>query len=318
MDVMREAHHAQVFRLLAQDIAGLQTVERLADHLTELADIIVQTTIERCWEKMKNRHPHPEQPPKFAVIAYGKLGGKELGYGSDLDLVYLHNDPEPIAGELYARLGQRMSSWMSSQTSAGMLFETDTRLRPNGDSGLLVNSIDAFREYQLEKAWAWEHQALTRARFCAGDAALGAQFEALRIEILRLPRDLAKLKSDVLEMRQRMLDAHASHSEDEFDLKQDPGGLIDVEFIVQYLVLGHAHQNERLCGDLGNIALLGIAAELGLIPQPLAEPVRNIYREYRRQQHAFRLNGMSGARVDRAENSRHIEAVRALWAYVFD
>ncbi|MEI7612293.1 MAG: bifunctional [glutamate--ammonia ligase]-adenylyl-L-tyrosine phosphorylase/[glutamate--ammonia-ligase] adenylyltransferase [Betaproteobacteria bacterium] len=318
MDVLREAHHAQVFRLLAQDIAGLQTVERLADHLTELADIVVQTTLDLCWGKIKSRHPHPEQPPKFAVIAYGKLGGKELGYGSDLDLVFLHDDPEPGAGELYSRLGQRMSSWMSSQTSAGTLFETDTRLRPNGDSGLLVNSIASFREYLLEKAWTWEHQALTRSRFCAGDKALGAQFETLRSEILRLPRDLTKLRSDVLEMRQRMLDAHALNSEEEFDVKQDPGGLIDVEFIVQYLVLGYAHQHERLCGDLGNIALLGMAAELGLIPQNLADPVRDTYREYRRMQHAFRLNGISKTRVDRAEHTRRIEAVKALWAAVFN
>jgi glutamate-ammonia-ligase adenylyltransferase len=317
MDVLREAHHAQVFRLLAQDIAGLQTVERLADHLTELADIVVQSTLDLCWEKLKTRHPHPAQAPKFAVIAYGKLGGKELGYGSDLDLVFLHDDPEPGIGELYSRLGQRMSSWMSSQTSAGILFEIDTRLRPNGDAGLLVNSLEAFREYQLEKAWSWEHQALTRARFCAGDAALGAQFEALRIEVLRQPRDLDKLRTEVLDMRKRMLDAHASNSEDEFDIKQDPGGLIDVEFIVQFLVLGYAHQHERLCGDLGNIALLGIAAELGLISQTLTDPVRDTYREFRRMQHAARLNGTSGARVERAAHSRRIEAVKALWAAVF-
>ncbi|MBK7425181.1 MAG: bifunctional [glutamate--ammonia ligase]-adenylyl-L-tyrosine phosphorylase/[glutamate--ammonia-ligase] adenylyltransferase [Propionivibrio sp.] len=318
MDILREAHHAQVFRLLAQDIAGLQSVERLADHLTELADIVVITTLDLCWSKLKNRHPHPERPPKFAVIAYGKLGGKELGYGSDLDLVYLHNDPEPDIGELYARLGQRMSTWMSSRTSAGMLFDTDFRLRPNGEAGMLVSSFDAFREYQMKNAWTWEHQALTRARFCAGDRELGARFEALRIEILRQPRELAKLKADVLSMRQRMLDSHASHSKEFFDLKQDPGGLIDVEFIVQYLVLGHAHDHERLCGNLGNIALLGIAAELGLIPQSLADPVRNTYREFRRLQHAFRLNGISSARVERAEHARRIEAVKTLWKTVFD
>ncbi|MEI7430251.1 MAG: bifunctional [glutamate--ammonia ligase]-adenylyl-L-tyrosine phosphorylase/[glutamate--ammonia-ligase] adenylyltransferase, partial [Betaproteobacteria bacterium] len=318
MDILREAHHAQIFRLLAQDIAGLQTVERLADHLTQLADIVVQNSLDLCWDKLKSRHPAPEQPLKFAVIAYGKLGGKELAYGSDLDLVFLHNDPEQGVGELYARLGQRLSSWMSSQTSAGILFEIDTRLRPNGDSGLLVNSLESFREYQLEKAWPWEHQALTRARFCAGDPELGAQFEAIRIEILRQPRGLTKLRADVLEMRKRMLDSHASNSEELFDIKQDPGGLIDVEFIVQYLVLGYAHTHERLCGNLGNIALLGIASELGLISPALADPVRDTYREFRRMQHALRLNGTSGAKVDRAENSRRIEAVKALWAAVFD
>ena len=318
MDILRETHHAQVFRLLAQDIAGLQTVERLADHLTQLADIVVKTTLDLCWAKLKDRHPQPEQPPKFAVIAYGKLGGKELGYGSDLDLVFVHNDPEPDIGALYARLGQRMSTWMGSQTSAGILFETDLRLRPNGDAGMMVSEIEAFRDYQLNKAWAWEHQALTRARFCAGDAELGTRFEAIRIEILRQPRDLAKLKEEVLSMRKRMLDSHASNSEEFFDLKQDPGGLIDVEFIVQYLILGYANQHERLCGNLGNIALLGIAAELGLIPADLAEAVRVTYREYRRLQHAFRLDGISGARVERDAYVRRIETVRALWRHVFE
>ena len=317
MDIMREAHHAQVFRLLAQDIAGLHTVERLADHLTQLADIVVQTTLDLCWSKIRHRHPHPELAPKFAVIAYGKLGGKELGYGSDLDLVLLHNDPEPDAGELYTRLGQRISTWLSTQTAAGVLFETDYRLRPNGDAGMLVVPIEAFRQYQLEKAWAWEHQALTRARFCAGDAELGCRFEEIRIEILRQPRDLARLREEVLAMRQRMLDAHASHSEEFFDIKQDPGGLVDVEFIVQYLVLGHAHAHECLCGNLGNIALLGIAADLGLIPAGLAHTVRDTYREYRRLQHAFRLDGIARSRVERAAHARPIEAVRALWNVVF-
>ena len=318
MDIMREEHHAQVFRLLAQDIAGLQTLERLADHLTELADIVVQTTLGLCWEKLRNRHPQPAQPPKFAVIAYGKLGGKELGYGSDLDLVLLHDDPEPSIGELYARLGQRMSTWMSSQTSAGQLFDVDYRLRPNGDSGMLVNSLDAFRSYLLEKAWVFEHQALTRARFCAGDPELGARFESLRIEILRQPRDLPKLREDVLAMRQRMLDAHATNSAEIFDIKHDPGGLVDVEFIVQYLILCHAHAHDRLCGNLGNIALLGIAADLGLVPRELADPVRTIYREYRRTQHAFRLDGIAGSKVERDAYRQQIDTVRALWSHVFD
>jgi glutamate-ammonia-ligase adenylyltransferase len=317
MDILRETHHAQVFHFLAQDIAGMHTVEHLADRLSELADIMVQTTMDLCWHKLKQRHPHPERPPRFAVIAYGKLGGKELGFASDLDLVYLHNDPEPDAGELYARLGQRMSTWMSTQTSAGMLFEVDLRLRPNGDSGMLVSPIEAFRDYQMQHAWVWEHQALTRARFCAGDPSVGEQFEAIRIEVLCRVRDLVTLRDEVLAMRKRMLDQHASGSEESFDIKHDRGGLIDVEFIVQYLILGHAHRYPRLCGNLGNIALLGIAAELGLIPANLAEPVRSTYREFRRMQHVLRLNAGRRARVERASVSRRIEAVRALWEAVF-
>ena len=318
MDILREAHHEQVFCLLVQDLAGLQTLEHLSDHLAELADIMVQTTLDLCWGKLKQRHPHPELPPKFAVIGYGKLGGKELGFASDLDLVYLHDDPEPGAGELYARLAQRMNTWMSSQTSAGLLFETDLRLRPNGEAGMLVSSIESFRDYQLNHAWVWEHQALTRARFCAGDPEVGAQFEAIRIRILRQPRDLAKLKEDVLAMRQKMLDSHASKSEEFFDLKQDPGGIIDVEFIVQYLVLGYAHAHPKLCGNVGNIALLRIAAELGLIPAALADPVRDAYREYRRTQHAIRLSDNAKGRIERAAMLRRIEAVRALWDILFE
>ncbi|HMX68564.1 MAG TPA: bifunctional [glutamate--ammonia ligase]-adenylyl-L-tyrosine phosphorylase/[glutamate--ammonia-ligase] adenylyltransferase [Accumulibacter sp.] len=317
MDILRETHHAQVFHFLAQDIAGMHTVEHLADRLSELADLMVQTTLDLCWRRLRQRHPRPSEPPRFAVIAYGKLGGKELGFASDLDLVYLHDDPTPDVGEIYARLGQRMSTWMSAQTPAGMLFEVDLRLRPNGDAGMLVCPVSAFRDYQLQHAWVWEHQALTRARFCAGDPAVGEAFEAIRVEILRQPRDLATLRDEVLAMRRRMLEQHASRGGEDFDIKHDRGGLIDVEFIVQYLVLGHAHAHPRLCGNLGNIALLGIAAELGLIPGELAEPVRNAYREFRRLQHALRLNAGRRARVERASVSRRIDAVGALWRQVF-
>ncbi|MDD2742010.1 MAG: bifunctional [glutamate--ammonia ligase]-adenylyl-L-tyrosine phosphorylase/[glutamate--ammonia-ligase] adenylyltransferase [Rhodocyclaceae bacterium] len=314
MDLLRETHHAQVFRLLAQDLAGLQTIEHLSDHLTELADTIVQETLPLCWGTIRNRHC---ETPKFAVIGYGKMGGKELGYASDLDMVYLFDDDAQDAEENYARLGQRLNTWLSSQTSAGILFETDLRLRPNGDSGLLAVSVDAFRDYQLKNAWVWEHQALTRARFCAGDPAVGARFEQIRCEILRQQRDLNKLREEVLAMRKKMLDAHASHSEDLFDLKQDPGGIIDVEFIVQYLVLGYAHQHLELTGNLGNIALLRIAGELGLIDPAQAQAVGNAYREYRRLQHAKRLNANPQALNERESLEAHIVAVNRLWQAIF-
>ena len=314
MDILREMHHAQIFRLLAQDLAGLQTIEKLSDHLTELADTIVQETLPLVWSKLRNRHC---ETPRFAVIGYGKLGGKELGYASDLDLVYLYDDPDPEAGENYARLGQRLNTWLASQTSAGILFETDLRLRPNGDSGLLAVSVDSFRNYQLKHAWVWEHQALTRARFCAGDPAVGARFEEIRCEILCQPRDLARLREEVVAMRRKMLDAHASASPSEFNLKHDPGGIIDVEFIVQYLVLGHAHRHRRLTGNLGNIALLRIAAELGLIPADQATAAGDAYREYRRLQHAKRLSANPRGRVGRDGVARRIAAVNVLWQTVF-
>ena len=313
MDLLREAHHAQVFRVLAQDLAGLQPLERISDHLSDLADIIVDETLQLVWPKIRQRHC---AQPKFAVIGYGKLGGKELGYASDLDLVFLYDDAHPDAQENYTRLGQRITTWLSSQTSAGTLFETDLRLRPNGDAGLLASTVDAFRDYELKHAWIWEHQALTRARFVAGDPAVGRRFDAVREEILTLQRDPQKLREEVLAMRQRMLDAHASKSDTEFDLKQDIGGIIDVEFIVQYLILAHAHAHRALTENLGNIALLGIAADLGLIPRELADPVRNAYRDYRRMQHTLRLND-SKARVERAAVLRRADAVRALWSHVF-
>jgi glutamate-ammonia-ligase adenylyltransferase len=316
MDTLRELHHAQVFRLLTQDVAGLLTVEKLADHLSELADILLDAAIRRAWLKMPKRHL---ESPKFAVISYGKLGGKELGYASDLDLVFLYDDPAAEAGENYGRLGTRLNTWLSAQTAAGQLFETDLRLRPNGDSGLVVSSIEAFRKYQLESAWVWEHQALTRARFSAGDRAVGEAFEKIRSEVLCQQRDLGKLRADIVEMRQKMIDAHGTRGdlrETVFDLKHDPGGLVDVEFIVQYLVLGHSHQHAELTGNLGNIALLKIAAGLGLIPADLAETVRNAYRDYRRMQHELRLNA-ARARVSPDVVQQRVDAVRELWRMVF-
>lgn len=312
MDLMREQHHAQVFRLLTQDISGLLTVEKLADHLSALADIMVALTLPLCWRKIKIRH---RDEPKFAVISYGKLGGKELGYASDLDIVFLYDDEAPESAEVYSRLAQRTNTWLSSQTAAGILFETDLRLRPNGESGLIACSLEAFRKYQLESAWVWEHQALTRARFSAGDPAIGEAFERIRCEVLRLPRDLAALRTEVADMRQKMRDAHGGKSA-LFDLKHDHGGLIDVEFLVQYLVLGHANAHPQLTGNLGNIALLRIAAELGLIPAELAEACGDSYREFRRLQHRQRLNGQP-SRVEPDEVAEARKPVEALWASVF-
>lgn len=314
MDILREMHHAQLFRLLAQDLAGQHSIETLSDHLTELADTLIQETLPLAWSKIRQRHC---ADPEIAVIGYGKLGGKELGYASDLDLVYIYDDNDPDAPDNYGRLVQRMNTWLSSQTGAGTLFETDLRLRPNGDAGLLTVSLDAFRNYQLHSAWTWEHQALTRARACAGDRALGERFERLRCEILCQQRDLATLKQDILAMRDKM---HAAHTRDDpqfFDLKHDRGGLIDAEFIVQYLVLGHAHQHPRLTGNLGNIALLRIAAELDLIPSAAAQAAGDAYRELRRQQHLTRLSANPKAPVERAQVQAASTAIRELWRMLF-
>jgi glutamate-ammonia-ligase adenylyltransferase len=312
MDLMRERHHTQVFRLLVQDVAGAFTVEKLADHLSMLADIMVSLAIPLCWRKIKARH---RDEPQFAVIGYGKLGGKEMGYATDLDLVFLYDDEYFEAGELYARLAQRVSGWLSSRTSAGILFETDLRLRPNGESGLVASSLGAFRKYQFESAWAWEHQALTRARFVAGDAALGEKFERIREDILRLPRDRQALRTEVIAMRDKMSATHTGKSP-LFDLKHDTGGLVDVEFLIQYLVLGHAHEHAELTRNLGNIALLGIAANLGLIPADLAAACANSYRELRQRQHRQRLNDLP-SRIPPSDAAALREPVQALWREVF-
>jgi glutamate-ammonia-ligase adenylyltransferase len=314
LDWLREMHHAHVFRLLVQDLSGLLSVEALADHLSDLADAMLQVTLELCWRQLRGHH---RSDPRFAVVAYGKLGGKELGYASDLDLIFLYDDAYEGAQEIYARLAQRMSRSLNARTSAGVLFDTDLRLRPQGESGLLVSSIEAFRRYQRESAWTWEHQALTRARFCAGDAVLGEVFEAERIAILRMQRDQAGLRKDVLSMREQLLEGHPNAS-DLFDLKHDRGGMIDIEFAVQYLVLGQSHRHPELTRNAGNIALLKLAAQLDLIPVESAESVGDAYRDYRRRQHWLRLNGAKYARVPAQEVANRIDATRRLWARVFE
>lgn len=313
MDIMRHFKHAQAFRFAAQDLAGTLALETLSDYLSALADLILEAVLDAVWPTIRERH---RQQPRFAIIGYGKLGGKELGYASDLDLIFLYDDDAPQAGEVYARYAQRINAWLNSLTPAGQLYETDLRLRPDGASGLLVSPIAAFAEYQARKAWTWEHQALTRARFCAGDADIGAHFEVIREQTLRQPRDLAKLRDEVLAMRQKMREAHPNQS-DSFDLKHDPGGIVDVEFIVQYLVLGHASRYPALTANIGNIALLRLVGELGLVPDELAACVAQAYRDYRREQHAQRLQGLTKTRVPPLSFAPQIAAVRQLWQQVF-
>jgi glutamate-ammonia-ligase adenylyltransferase len=313
IDLLREFHHVQLFRLLAQDLAGDLTVETLADDLSALADLIVAATITAVWQTVATRHT---EVPKFAVIAYGKLGGKELGYVSDLDLIFLFDDEDQNAPGNYAKLAQRFITWMTCHTSAGTLFDIDTALRPDGASGMLVGSLAAFERYQASSAWVWEHQALTRARFCAGDAAIGARFEQVRDEVLRKQRDADELKVEVLKMRKKMHDAHPSRST-LFDLKQDAGGMIDIEFIVQYLVLRHAAQYSQLTANAGNIALLRMCGELGLVDAALASQVGDAYRAMRKLQHQLRLQGQEVARAEPALVDVHAGHVRTMWQDIF-
>jgi glutamate-ammonia-ligase adenylyltransferase len=313
MDMMRHFKQAQVFRFAAHDLAGGLPLETLSDYLSGLADLILDQVLQTLWPSIRGKH---RATPRFAIVGYGKLGGKELGYASDLDIIFLYDDEAPEAGEVYARFGQRINSWLNSLTPAGLLYETDLRLRPDGASGLLVSTLQAFTEYQKNKAWTWEHQALTRARFCAGDVTIGAAFEQIRLDILCQPRDLAKLREEVIAMRQKMHDGHPNNSE-LFDIKHDAGGIVDIEFIVQYLVLAHAYAHQELSTNTGNIALLGQMSALGLVSPELARAVADAYRDYRREQHTLRLQGMEKARVAPETYLNQREVVKALWQEVF-
>ncbi|MGF6776429.1 bifunctional [glutamate--ammonia ligase]-adenylyl-L-tyrosine phosphorylase/[glutamate--ammonia-ligase] adenylyltransferase [Paraburkholderia sp. GAS334] len=319
MDLLRHAHQAEVFRILLIDLAGHLTVEHVSDRLSELADAVLDVTLEAVWKTVAKRH---REVPRFAVIAYGKLGGKELGYASDLDVIFLYDDPDDAAADVYATFTRRLITWLTMATGAGTLFDVDLRLRPNGESGLLVTDLDAFRRYQLREgdaantAWVWEHQALSRARYCAGDAEIGARFEAIRTQVLTTPRDAALLAKEIVEMRERVAAGHPNRTE-LFDLKHDRGGMVDIEFTVQYWVLLHAARDPELIRNTGNIALLREVSRFGLMSEEEAETVGAAYRTYRKLQHRLRLDGMEKARVDPEQVKAEREAVLGLWRRVF-
>lgn len=314
MNVMRDTQRQVSFHILAQDLEGQLTVETTGDYLSLLADILLDETLRRVWPQVARGDP---APPRFAVVAYGKLGGKELGYESDLDLVFLFDDSaDDDNAERYVRFGRRIVSWLNSMTSSGRLYDVDLRLRPDGDAGLVAASVSGFERYQRKDAWSWEHQALTRARYAVGDAEIGARFEQIRRDVLLMPRDAAALSADVRAMRARISLGHPNQS-GLFDVKHDPGGMVDVEFVVQYLVLLHARAHPELLGNLGNIALLRLAGAAGLIPVELAERAGDAYRTLRREQHALRLQGAEKARLPATALPSERHAVETLWQAVF-
>jgi len=325
MNILRDAHHAQVFRLLLADLAGSVHLERLGDHLSALADGVLALALRAAWRSMDAVRAAPDTPPpRLAIIAYGKLGGRELGYVSDLDLTFVYeesSDPQQADRDAAAatHLVRRLMSWLTAVTSSGTLFEIDLRLRPNGNAGLLVTPIEAFDRYESNTdgrgAWVWEHQALTRARGCAGDQALCERVERVRARVLSQPRDPLALAAEVVAMRRRMLEGHPNRGE-RFDIKHDRGGMVDIEFIVQYLVLAYAHRHAPLLANRGNIGLLAIAADLGLVDPAAAAAVGAAYRRFRQLQHALRLNGAERARVAHALVEGEIAAVLGLWRAV--
>jgi len=316
MNLMRDTQRQISFQLLAQDLQGILTVERLADQLSALADMLLQEALVRVWPQVcPPEATGCEAEPEFAIIAYGRLGGKELGYSSDLDLVYLYDDAREDAAELYAKLSRRLTSWLATMTSSGRLYDVDLRLRPDGESGLLATSIESFKQYQQNHAWPWEHQALTRARFAAGNRRVGASFEQIRNEILKRSRAPAPFAQQVRSMRDKMTAGHPNTT-DLFDLKHDHGGMVDLEFVTQYLILVHAGQHPELLKNLGNIALLQLAGSVGLISPELAQRASNAYRNLRRRQHEVRLQGADKARVAQPELLEERRAVQELWETV--
>ena len=321
LDTLRRAHHAEVFRTLVRDVEGHITVEQVADDLSALADATLQCTINWAWKHLKQAHC---ATPRFGAIAYGKLGGKELGYGSDLDLVFVYDesddraDPDQVA-EIYAAFVRKLIGWLTLRTAAGELFDIDTALRPNGNSGLLVTSMSTFERYQEGRgsntAWTWEHQALTRARYCAGWEPLAERVEAARRAVLCALRDATALRAEVQAMRAKVRAARPVKA-GLFDVKHSPGGMMDAEFAVQYLVLAHGAAHSELLDNAGNIALLQRAETCGLLPVGVGAGAANAYRELRRAQHQARLDEKP-TQVDPESMSAPRDAVLALWREVF-
>jgi len=320
LDTLRRAHHAEVFRTLVRDVEGQLSVEQVADDLSALADALLATTVRWAWQLLKQRH---RDEPGLAIIAYGKLGGKELGYGSDLDVVFLYDDgDEPDkdrAQVVYAAFVRKLITWLTLRTAAGELFDIDTALRPNGNSGLLVTSADAFERYQLGRgsntAWTWEHQALTRARFAAGAPALSARFEVTRRAVLTTPRDATALREEIRAMREKVRAARPVPA-GRFDVKHSAGGMMDVEFAVQFLVLAQGPAHAGLLDNVGNIALLQRAEVVGLLAAGVGSAAADAYRELRRAQHRARLDEQP-TQFDPESMAPQRDAVLALWQAVF-
>ena len=316
LNLLRRAHHAELFRTLARDIEGQLTVEQVADDLSALADTVLRVTVAWCWERLKNKH---RDIPQVAIIGYGKLGGKELGYGSDLDIVFIYEDADENAGEIYSSFVRKLITWLDTKTSEGDLFEIDTALRPNGNSGLLVTSFSAFADYQEKRgsntAWTWEHQAMTRARFVAGFEPLRAKFDQVRQNVICAPRDLPALKQEIIAMRDKVRAAHTVKV-DQFDVKHSPGGMVDAEFAVQYLVLAHSAAHPELQPNLGNIALMQRAEAAGLLPKGVGEAAADAYRILRHVQHVARLDE-APSQVLATEFQAERDAMSALWNAVF-
>lgn len=317
-----------LLRVAAADVTGEFPLMKVSDRLTEIAESVVSEIVDFSHKELVGRHGRPldtrGEPIEgwgFAVIAYGKLGGLELGYGSDLDLVFLHEDTEgftegeekPLSsGQFFSRLGQRVIHCLKTHTRAGSLYETDLRLRPDGNSGILVVPVSAFGEYQRRQAWTWEHQAMVRARAICGNHRLAERFESIRHEILCLKREPQTLRAEIREMREKLKKAHTRPDPGFFDLKQDTGGIVDIEFLVQYMVLAHAHSTPALTRWTDNIRILETLSETGVMRPEEATFLRSAYLLFRVAVHRKNLQN-EASQVPEKHFKKLREGVREIW-----
>jgi glutamate-ammonia-ligase adenylyltransferase len=335
VEALRAFQKAAVFAVALADVTGQLPLMKVSDRLTDIAELIVECCLDLAWKQLVaahgaprcGAHDHDLRVVHIGVVGYGKLGGLELGYGSDLDIVFLHDsagDVQRTDGEksvdnavFFLRLGQRVVHLLTMHSAAGRLYEVDMRLRPNGKGGFLVTGIDAFELYQRKEAWTWEHQALLRARAVAGNSELRQRFEAVRREVLchHVRRDT--LRQDVAHMRARMRAELSQAGEGEFDVKQDPGGIADIEFLVQYWVLAEAERHPELLRYSDNIRQLEGLAAAGAIDPRTAQWLTDTYRNYRAVVHTLSLEREGIRVVPAAAHAAAREGVLAIWNGVF-
>ncbi len=324
MESLRQYKQTQQLRIAAADVTGVMSVTNVSDHLTALAEAIIEYVVELSWQQMVARYGQPVHSGNdkgFAVIGYGKLGGLELGYGSDLDLVFLHcasighhTDGEKAidSHHFYLKLAQRFIHLFNTRTNSGILYEVDMRLRPSGNAGLMVSHVNTFAQYQRSEAWVWEHQALVRARIVSGDDYIEQLFSVTRKEILLIPRSLIQLQEDVAKMRVKMRDHLSKGSNDVFDLKHDNGGVADIEFIAQYLVLGYSHCCPVLTRYSDNIRIFESLLDLNLLSNEQAKGLSAAYCEYRNRGHHLVLQNKDNQTAS-SEFVAQRELVRQCW-----
>ncbi|EGQ7823115.1 bifunctional [glutamate--ammonia ligase]-adenylyl-L-tyrosine phosphorylase/[glutamate--ammonia-ligase] adenylyltransferase [Vibrio parahaemolyticus] len=299
MEALRQFKQICILRIAAADIAGVLPVMKVSDHLTYLAEAIVEAVVSQAWLQVSEKYGEPthvkdREGKGFAVIGYGKVGGWELGYNSDLDIVFMHDCPvnvytdgkKEIDGrQFYLRLAQRIIHIFSTRTASGILYEVDTRLRPSGASGLLVSPTDAFEDYQHQDAWTWEHQALVRARMIYGDEPLAIAFHNTRHDVLCKPRDEQTLKKEVIEMREKMRDHLGGKKSGRFMIKQDVGGITDIEFLAQYLVLNYSHEKPKLTRWCDNVRIYETLIAQGVMEEDQAMQLIRAYTTMRNEIH---------------------------------